>query len=289
MNIKVYTLNSFAKSADGGNPAGVVLEAETLSEAYMQQIAHKVGFSETAFVLDSDKAGYTLRFFTPTKEVDLCGHATIAAFFLLADKGIIKRGAYTQETKAGILNIEIQDERTVFMAMRPPQFFGTIDKAELMPCFNLKEGDFIQDLPIQVVSTGLEDIVVPIKDLKTLSSLTPNADKISRLCEKYAAAGMHVFTLGTDSGAVAQCRNFAPLYGIPEEAATGTSTASLSCYLFNYGRIARDRVSHLVFEQGYSMGRPSEILARLRISGDKIREVQIGGTAILTGEKEISI
>jgi len=289
MKIKVYTLNAFAKSANGGNPAGVVLDTKTLSEIDMQQIAYKVGFSETAFVLDSDKADYKLRFFTPTQEVDLCGHATIAAFFLLADTGIIKRGAYTQETKAGILDIAIPDERTVFMAMLPPQFFEIIDKAELMPCFNLKENDFIQDLPIQRVSTGLEDIIVPIKDLETLSSLAPNADNISKLCQRYATAGIHVFTLGTDSGAVAQCRNFAPLYGIPEEAATGTSTASLSCYLFNYRRIRRDQVDHLVFEQGYSMGKPSEILARLKISGDTIREVQVGGTAIITGEKEISV
>lgn len=86
MKIRVYTLHSFAKTMDGGNPAGVVLDAEDLLEKDMQLIAAKVGFSETAFVQKSEKASYKVRFYTPIEEVNLCGHATIAVFSLLASQ-----------------------------------------------------------------------------------------------------------------------------------------------------------------------------------------------------------
>src|SRR3989344_2115961 len=106
MEIKVYTLNSFAKEQNGGNPAGVVLNADGLTEVQMKSIAGQVGFSETAFIQKSQKANFKVRFFTPTDEVDLCGHATIASYYLMWKQGLIKPGNYKQETKAGLLGIE---------------------------------------------------------------------------------------------------------------------------------------------------------------------------------------
>ena len=102
MKIKVYTLNAFVKERKGGNPAGVVLSADFITDSEMQAIAKKVGFSETAFVLKTDKADLRLRYFTPAGEVPLCGHATIAAFGLLLKKGSIEAGKYSLETNAGI-------------------------------------------------------------------------------------------------------------------------------------------------------------------------------------------
>ena len=92
--IKVYTLNAFTDDVSGGNPAGVVLDADNLTEKQMQGIAKKVGFSETAFVMSSDSADFRVRFFTPSDEVDLCGHATIATFKLLLLKGRIATVVY---------------------------------------------------------------------------------------------------------------------------------------------------------------------------------------------------
>ena len=105
MKVTVYTLDSFAKEFGGGNPAGVVLGADHYSEKEMKLIAKEVGFSETAFVMNSDNADFKIRFFTPNEEVDLCGHATIGAFSLMLDKRIITSYNYTQETKAGILGV----------------------------------------------------------------------------------------------------------------------------------------------------------------------------------------
>ncbi|MGD8539840.1 MAG: PhzF family phenazine biosynthesis protein [Candidatus Aminicenantes bacterium] len=289
MKIKVYTLNSFAKTKNGGNPAGVVLEADNLTEDHMNKVANKVGFSETAFMQKSDKAHFKVRFFTPNEEVDLCGHATIAAFFLLKDKGLVQSGKYRLETKAGILDIDVRDNRTVFMAQVLAQFFEKITGEEIIKCLNISEDQILPNLPIQIVSTGLRDILVPVKNLKVLLSLKPDFNKISSVSKKYNVVGLHVFSLETKFKSTAHCRNFAPLYGIPEESATGTSNGALSCYLFKHNKVIKDQISHLVFEQGYSMKKPSEILANLKIEDSKILEVHVGGTAIIKKDMEIFI
>lgn len=289
MKIKVFTLNSFAKTNTGGNPAGVVLGAENLSENDMLTIANIVGFSETAFIQKSDKANFKVRFFTPTNEVDICGHATIATFFLLFKKGLIKQGNYSQETKAGVLNIEISEKEVVFMDQPLPEFFQTIDKKEIADSLCVSEKQFLNDLPVQIVSTGLKDMVIPIKSLTDLFSIRPRFDGISAICKKYDAIGFHAFTLETKYGSTAHCRNFAPLYGIPEESATGTANGALSCYLFHYGRVLKEQSNNLVFEQGYSLNKPSEIFARLKIEDSTIKQVQVGGTAIIAKEIEIRL
>lgn len=283
--MKVYLLNAFAKTKKGGNPAGVVLDAEGLSEASMQRIAEKVGFSETAFIQKSTAADFKIRFFTPAAEVDICGHATIAVFSLLFGLRRIGAGRHSQETKAGILGVEVQKDGTVFMEQTLPVFGNAVDRAEVAGSLGLELRSLAPDLPVQIVSTGLQDIIVPVISLSALSGLVPDFDKIAEISKKYGVVGYHVFTLETQHGSTAHCRNLAPLYGIPEEAATGTSSGALACYLFRHGMIAGERPQRLVFEQGTIMGRPSEILARLDIRGGAIAGVHVGGKAILAGEK----
>jgi len=287
MKINVYTLNAFAKTKEGGNPAGVVLDADSLSDEIMQKIAQKVGFSETAYVQKSNKADFKVRFFTPNGEVDLCGHATIATFYLMAKKNLLKSGTYIQETKAGILNLEVQDDNTIFMNQNLPQFFDEIDKKEIAESLNVPEKIISDDLPVQIVSTGLKDIFIPIKSLKDLHSIKPNFEEISKISKKYDVIGYHLFTLETKFGSTAHCRNLAPLYDIPEEAGTGTSSGALSCYLFKYGKIPKQDANHLIFEQGYTMNKPSEIFVNLKLQNDKIIEVKVGGIASNIQEKEL--
>lgn len=289
MIIKVHILNAFAKSTDGGNPAGVVLEANQLSDNQMQQIAKKVGFSETAFMQKSDKADFKVRFFTPNGEVDLCVHATIATFFLMAKSNLLQAGKYTQETKAGILNIEIKPEGAIFMSQNLPHFFKKIDKKEIADSLNIPIEAIYSDLPIQIVSTGLRDILIPIKNLTDLHAIKPNFEKVSEISKKYDVVGYHLFTFETKFNSTAHCRNLAPLYDIPEESATGTSNGALSCYLFKYEKINDKQVQNLVYEQGYSMDKPSEILVNLEIKEAKIVEVKVGGVASNIQQKEIKI
>lgn len=285
MIIPVCTLNVFDKSGSGGNPAGVVTEAESLTEKQMQKIAAKVGFSETAFIQRSDTADFRVRFFTPAAEVDLCGHATVGTFFLLSHTKTIGAGIYTQETKAGILQVEIKPDGLVMMDQNTPVFYGELDRREIAASLNTGE-EAMGELPVWAVSTGLKDIIVHIRSLEELLAIEPDFNKVAEISRKNGAAGYHLFTLETMFGATAHCRNLAPLYGIYEEAATGTATGALSSYLFMHNKLRRG-TDRLVFEQGYSMSRPSEIMAGLEIREGKITGVKVGGIA--TNIKKIAI
>jgi PhzF family phenazine biosynthesis protein len=287
--IGVYVLSAFAKAGRGGNPAGVVPDADRLAEASMQEIAASVGFPETAFVQRSAAADFKVRFFTPAAEVDLCGHATIAAFSLLFGLRRIQAGKHSQETKAGILGVEVQKDGTVFMEQALPVFGDTIDRGEVAGSLGIGLDAFAPDLPVQIVSTGLRDILVPVVSLRVLSGIEPDLEKIADISKKHGAVGYHAFSLETKHGSTAHCRNFAPLYGIPEEAATGTSSGALACYLFTYGKISAEQARGLVFEQGYSMRRPSEIFARLDIGNKEITRVHVGGRATAAEERVFSL
>lgn len=280
MKVQAYKLNAFAKSEDGGNPAGVVLNADNLSQNEMQKIAGILAFSETAFVMKSDFADFKVRFFTTNKEVDICGHATIGTYYTMLSLGHIKAGNYLQETKAGVLNVEVNENFSIMMNQTLPSFYEIINKKEIADSLNITESSIVEDLPIQIVSTGLKDIIIPVKNIQTLNSINPDFKKIKEISRKYNAVGYHAFTLESFNNSNANCRNFAPLYGITEESATGTSSGALGCYLFKYGKVNCNQASHIIFEQGYSMKKPSEIIVSLSIREKEITEVKVGGKAL---------
>lgn len=285
--MKVYTLNAFANEIDWWNPAWVVFNSENLSDYDKQLIAQKVWFSETAFVEKSDNADFKVRFFTPNGEVDLCGHATIATFYLMLKLGFIEVWKYTQETKAWILSIEAKEDNTIFMDQNSPEFFDKIDRSEIADSLNISTELILSDLPIQIVSTWLRDIFIPIRSLKDLHNINPNFEKVSQISKKYDVIGYHMFTLDTYFNSTAHCRNLAPLYDIPEEAATWTSSWALSCYLFKYWNLEKNKINNIVFEQWYSMSRPSEILVKLETTWDDVSKVKVWGVASNIQEKEI--
>ncbi|MBU1019830.1 MAG: PhzF family phenazine biosynthesis protein [Firmicutes bacterium] len=273
MEYKLYRLNAFPKKDSGGNPAGVVLNADSLSDEQMQQIAKEVNYSETAFVSKSCIADFKVRFFTPTNEVDLCGHATIATFNLLRDLDIIQVGNYRQETKAGVLNIDVQSD-FVYMQQKQPLFEDVFLSDDIQGCF--QNEDFIdKKLPIVIISTGIKEIFLPIISDCVLHDLNPNYNKIIQISKKYDVLGIHAFALA-EKDVFAYGRNFAPLVGIDEESATGTSNGALSCYLNRY---VNHTQTHFILGQGYSMNLPSEILGKLIMKDGEISEVWVGGTA----------
>lgn len=289
MKINYYELNSFAKSSNGGNLAAVVLNSDNLSENIMQKISKSIGFSETAFVSNSDCADFKIRFFTPNKEVDLCGHATIGAYSALLNNKIITPGLYKQETKAGILDVEVRCDLSIMMNQSLPIFYEIIHKAEIASSLNISVDDIVDDIPIQIVSTGLRDILIPIKNLSILNSITPNFEKIINISKKYDVVGYHAFTLESINNSAAHCRNFAPLYDILEESATGTSNGALACYLYKYKKLKDNQINNIIFEQGYCMNKPSEIKVSLITENKNILQVKVGGNTLGLKISEIEI
>ena len=287
MKVQAYTVNSFAKTSKGGNPAGVVLSADRFDDDTLQLIAKKIGFSETAFVFNSDVADFKVRFFSPIEEVDLCGHATIATYYTLFKKNLIIPGIYTQETKAGILNITINEDNSIFMEQTLPKFLDIINRHEIADSLNISVEDLHSSFEPQIVSTGLPDIMVPIKNLSTLQNISPDMGKVAKISNKYKTIGFHLFSLETLGGNV-HTRNLAPLYGIPEEAATGTANGALACFLYKYG-VFQNTSSFLTIEQGYTMDQPSEILVSLNTNNNIINSVFVGGSALNLNEVILQI
>lgn len=267
----LYHLSAFPKTKDGGNKAGVYIKADGLTSQDMQKIAKDLGYSETAFVLESSLVDYRVRFFTPKEEVDLCGHATIATFNLLRDLNMVKTGTIRQETKAGILKLQILDD-LVFMEQNKPVFEAFDDIPGLKDSFTSIA--LHPSLKPEIVSTGLRELFVPVKDKKHLDQLEPIFHKIESLSRKHKIIGIHVFAI--DDRVDAYGRNFAPLLDINEESATGTSNGALACYLYKNHIKKPD----YIFRQGYSMNQPSEIKAKIKIKNKQIDSIWVGGSAI---------
>ena len=281
--VDVYVAVAFSKDAKGGNKAGVVLGRSELTSVQKAAIAKEMGYSETAFVLDSDKADFKLQYFTPTEEVPLCGHATIAAFSTLKLLNMLDKPDCTIETEAGILNIHIKDDGLILMEQNRPAYLEVLDSDIFTGCI---ERNFIDHrFPIQIVSTGLNDVMLPVDSVEHLEQLSPDYEMIANMSKEKEVVGVHAFTIIKESDVTAICRNFAPLYGIDEESATGTANCALACYLFKYYK----QQSQYVFEQGHNMGDISRIVVNLSYHENVIDSVFVGGYGYLLGKRSLPV
>ena len=285
--MKFYIADAFTEELFGGNPAGVVLipEGEEFPpESLMVRTAAELRYSETAFVKKLGDRDFHLRYFTPTDEVDLCGHATIASFGVMMEEVLIQEGDYCRlQTKAGNLQVEIR-QGMVYMEMGEAAILGPVpDLSALATALGISESDFAMEPAI--VSTGLPDILAPIRSRDLLLTLKPDFPAMAELSGELSVVGVHAFCLDPDQQVTAWCRNFAPLYGIDEEAATGTANGALTEYLYRQG-ILKDE-DQTLFLQGESMGRPSEIYGLFSAS-EKPR-IRIGGRCRVLAKGELLI
>lgn len=280
--MEVAIVKAFTHENTGGNGAGVVLLNEQISDDRKQEIAGKVGLSETAFIFKQDENDYNVSFFTPVCEVDLCGHATIAAFYYLGKTGEIKgcnetRTVY-QNTKAGRLKIEVtfkdHDVEYVLTQQSRPQIYGELkDKKQIASSLNIDErfiGLADCDIGPTIVSTGLKDIMVPVRSRNVLNNLEPDFRMIEDISYENDVVGYHVFTI--ENGKV-YARNFAPKVGINEECATGTSNGALGSLLFSKGFSNQFEVI-----QGETMKQKSLIYVKVD-RHDGLMDVYVGGKA----------
>lgn len=280
MTYTVYEVNAFTANGKNGNPAGVVLHADGLGDQQMQAIATKAGFAETAFVAMHKTATREVRFFTQTNEVDLCGHATIATWALMHQRGEIPGGNYTQQTKAGLLGVAILDSGLVFMEQNPASFYEAVPTSTISPLVGVNKDVFHDNLKSRIVSTGIRDLFIPVKDKFVLDQLTPDYKMIAQFSRQHDISGLHFFGLLKGGVSIASTRNFAPADGIDEEAATGTSNGALLCYLKEEGLLPAQEVYRI--EQGESMGQLSYIYGKFVDD-----TVWVGGTAALIREIDL--
>ena len=269
------TVDAFSSVPFGGNPAGVAVFDDKLpEEAEMRRIAAKMGYSETAFILPLGGNRFRIRYFTPVEEVPVCGNAAGGSFAYMVKTGVVREGeSDVAQTGAGEINVDIADG-LVWLDMAEPKplaFLNDTDSAALAAAYGISAADMGKLKPA-ISNSGLADIMLPLKSAEVLANLEPDMDAIAKLSKKLDVTGVHAFTIEKDA---LHCRNFAPLYGINEEAATGTSTGALTYYLYKHGIIKPNEIK--LFIQGEAMGKPSRIYSRLSINGESVR-IRVGGS-----------
>lgn len=284
MKRRIYTLDVFTTKPLQGNPLAVVTDGDGLSPAKMQAIAREMNLAETVFVQrpTTNRALARLRIFTTTEELPLAGHPVIGTWFLLAELGVVPaaegRVHILQQTGAGILPVEFDfhDGRPVRVTMTqmPARFSrARFTRAALASALGLRPADFEPSLPPEFVSTGIFNLMVPLKNLGVLSRIDMNIRELARLI-KPSGTMAYCFALGARSRAFA--RGMLP-WEIFEDPATGSAGGSLGAYLVRHGRLRASE--QLVIAQGVQMGRPSEI--HVEVTEDRGKFVpKVSGSAV---------
>ena len=292
---QVKIVDAFTTRRYAGNPCGVVTRAEGLDEAQMQNIAREINASETAFVFPSNVASFRVRFFTPTKEIPLAGHPTIATMHTLVEEGRIDlsqgQKRVTQELNIGVLPVDIAFDADknvrVVMTQAKPEFQRRLDRNVFAQALGIQASDMLPDYPVQVVSTGTPQAMVPVKSLEVLKKLRPDFQHLSDLEQVGHYFSTHVFTLETfDPAYKTHARHFLLSSGVLEDPVTGSATGAMAAYLWKYGLV---REARYAVEQGHLMGRPGHVDIEVDADGEEPTEIRIAGTAITVFKGTISV
>jgi PhzF family phenazine biosynthesis protein len=295
----LYQVDSFSDVALAGNPAGVVLDAQGLSDAEMLAIARELNNSETAFVLPADGSDHDLRvrFFTPTTEVPTCGHATVAAHFARAVEHELPSGPLVQKTGTGLLQrVEIRRAASrIDIGMHQgvadfgPELRGD-QIGRLLDALGVLRNDLVDAAPVQVVSTGHSKVLVELRGRAVVDRLQPDLARLAALSREVGCNGYFVFTRSTgDPRLLTWSRMFAPAIGIPEDPVTGNAHGPLGAYLVRHGLApAPDGTLSFTGRQGWALRRPGEVHVSVRIRSGGDIEVSITGTAAIAFRAEVS-
>ncbi|MBC8732864.1 PhzF family phenazine biosynthesis protein [Paraburkholderia sp. UCT2] len=268
----------------GGNPAGVVIDADELTVSQKLHVAQQAALSETAFVSKSNVATIKLEFFTPTRQIAHCGHATIATFSLLRQLGRVSNGWSSKETIDGCRDIAI-DGNTVLMEQRSPTY-RTIEKgsqlaAKIAQSMGISTGQIYSTASPAVVNTGNSFLMVALPDERSVAAIRPDQRSIESISDELDLIGYYVFSTTTKvPGRHAGARMFAPRFGIAEESGTGTAAGPLACFLYERMGVGDTEIA---IEQGRLMQPPSPsvIQVALDVDSSRISRLMAGGTGVV--------
>lgn len=299
MILSVFQVDSFTTKILEGNPAGVVLNADGLTDGQMQAIAREMNKSETAFIFNRKGQDYDIevRFFTPTREVPICGHATIAAHYVYSREQGIDHGTIVQKTKAGILPVEIVPEdgdKRIVMTQAAIEYGAVLEgenRRRLLEGLGLPAECLDGSLPIQIVSTGHSKVMVPIRTKEVLDSIRIDSAVLSDLSGRIGCNGFYAFTFDAqEPGILVGGRMFAPAIGIEEDPVTGNANGPLGAYLTRYGVIGK-RKDGFTFEikQGEAIGRKGYMKVHVYSNDRDAVLVKISGRACIAFKTEIDI
>lgn len=288
-------VDAFTTRPLAGNPCAIVFDADGLTPAQMLAIAKEMNLSETAFVLRSEIADVRARYFTPAEEIPLAGHPTIATMHALVETGRLKlTGAHTGfqlELQVGPIPVDVYADgdsvERIVMSQKKPEFLASLPAESTMPVFGLNAEDALPGVPLQIVSTGTPQLMVPVRDLDALRRLELNLSDYRALKQATGFFSPHFFCL---EGVTEAGDTFARHVGVPpdtiEDPFTGSATGGMGAYLWHHGLIERPT---FVAEQGHWMDRPGQAFVEVVGPRDAIETVQVGGTGVTILEGTLTI
>lgn len=290
MDLNYFLLDVFTSQPFGGNPLAVFPDAEGVPASAMQAIANELNLSETTFIQKRRSAGSdcTVRIFTPRQELPVAGHPTIGtAYAVLKHRLLEPANSDRLVFDEGIGAISVEFERResgpagLWMHLPVPEFREVLEKKTVARLLSLGEREISADYPVQVVSSGLPVVLVPLNSLDSVRNASVRAERLESELRHIDCKEFLVFTRETENPeSSVHCRVFAPRLGIPEDPATGSAHGPLGGYLFRHGLSEGSRI---VSEQGLEMGRPSRIEVRVRARGEEITDILVGGDCVEVG------
>jgi PhzF family phenazine biosynthesis protein len=296
--IRVFQIDVFTQQLFAGNPAGVVLGAEVLSEAEMQSLARELNNSDSAFVLPASGSDHDLhlRFFTPTREVGFVGHATVAAHVARLAAGLGKPGRIRQKVRSGVSEVEIAGTAavpTVTVAIPVPSFNPPIDAAtrsKLLDIFGLDSGALDPKCPVVVTKRTSTRLMVGLRSADALATMQPDLDELKRLTPHIGADGYFVFVRDARGPGTTESRLFSPVLGIPEDPVSGNAHGMLGAYLVaNQLLPLKDGRARFRGYQGRAMSRPGEVEVEVQTEGGAPSRILMRGTARVVFTTEITL
>jgi PhzF family phenazine biosynthesis protein len=283
----LFDVSVFGTDESPGNTAGVVLDADGLTDREMRGIAKDACHSETAFVLrpDGNDHDVRLRFFTPTTEVPACGHATIAAHYVRAHTLQLRSGTVAQKTLAGRFQVDVERgtrDYQITLVQHRVAFGAMLDRSRqrrVREALGIDSSACDLRCPMQIVSTGHSKVMIGIRDRATLNALRPDLNRLAALSKEISCNGYFVFTLDSDDQRIlVHGRMFAPAIGISEDPVTGNANGPLGAYLVKHDLLAAP-ASQVSFcaKQGEAMGRPGLIHVTVQLERGRPARVRLTG------------
>jgi len=294
--IKAKKYSVFTALPYGGNPAWVVLGAEDLTDREMQTLAWDLSpNSDTAFVFSEStaEADVSLRFFNGTNEVNFSSHAAIASYFALSGEDILKlkdsETIIKQRTRAGLNTVQLRVEservtRATITLATPSYLDLEVNPALVARFLGLSQADVTAvGLPLDVISTGFYDLVVPLRSLKDMRNIMPNFSLMDSFCVRLGISGIIVYCRQTfDAESTVFMRHFTPSIGINENPISGLAGGTVGCYLLKHKQIEPANFSRMIIEQGHLQQKQGKVYVHLETTRGQIYRVKIGGSAVLT-------
>lgn len=285
-------IDVFADIPYSGNQLAVFPDADGLNTEQMQKLANEINYSETTFIFNSGdpEADFEIRIFTIKFELPFAGHPVLGTGYSIMNIFDIwpeKKNILKLKTKVGIIPLEKRNG-IIWMTQKEPEFFSQYtDKKEIADLVNLSLEDISDNLPIEEVSTGINMLIIPVKNLFAIQRANGHVNNLNKFFRNKDSLAPYLFTLETmDASAKVHTRFFAPHLGVTEDAATGAAAGPLTAYLLKYDVLGR--CFEIQNEQGIEMGRPSKILMKGEIKDNKYT-IKTGGACAYVGRGEFTI